>query len=744
MLFDCNCQVSSFGVKALAPELKSAAEKRPSNSTFFLSARVIDVFTVTFFLGQSCPFRCYDHRHFLTRRFGRFSVSHRFVLLLVAASSASLLLAQDAQLQITNASLSRGQKGNIYSEKFNAAGGTRPYSWKISSGSVPTGVSMHRNGVFVGTANDTGTFNFTVTLTDALTNTVSRDFNVKIDSTAAFDGPARLPIATVATSTADTPASGSVINVNAGDDLQAALDNAQCGDTIKLQAGATFKGTFRFPALQCDSRHWVIVRTSAPNTALPSEGHRVTPCYAGVASLIGRPQFSCANPRNVLARLVAKSVTGPVIFRSGANHYRLMGLEIVRMDGNKSAFALVSLERAGQAHDIVLDRSWLHGTAKDETTVGFRLSGMRSVGIVDSYFSDFHCTSIVGACIEAHAVGGGIGDYRGGPYKIEDNFLEASGQAIMFGGGRASTTPTDITIRFNHFFKPWQWMKGNSPFQGGTSGKPFIVRHAMELKNAVRVLAENNLIENVWGGFGEPGTAILLTPKNQFNVCPICKVTDVTIRYNRIAHAAGGFEIATGLSDAGGAATAGARFSIHDIVLDDISGRYLGGGRLFKVGNSWPSDPLHKVTVNHITGFPDPEGGILSLHNLMSNPEMYGFVFINNLVTTGKYPVWNESDGVASCAYADVPAISLKNCFASYTFTSNALIASPSVYPPSSWPDGNLFAPDMQDVGFVRSNSSIAGAYQLRPNSPYKNRGTDGRDLGADIIGLNQALKGVE
>jgi hypothetical protein len=677
----------------------------------------------------------------------------RFVLLLFAFSVVPLrLFAQNAQLQITNPSLPQGQQGNIYSQIFNAAGGIRPYGWTISAGATPPGVAMSRNGVLVGTPNAAGKFDFSVTLTDAGTNTVTRDFSVSVASATGFDGPARLPIATVATSTADTPASGSVITVDAGGNLQAALNSAQCGDTIKLQAGATFTGTFRFPALNCDSQHWIIVRTSAPDSALPPQGQRVTPCYAGVASLVGRPQFSCAKPRNVLARLVANSVMGPVIFQSGANHYRLMGLEIVRMGGSKSAVALVSVDTGGQGHHIVLDRSWLHGNAQDETRVGFRLTGMKSVGIVDSYFSDFHCTAIVGACLDSHAVGGGAGNYQGGPYKIENNFLEASGETIIFGGAAASATPADITIRFNHFFKPWQWMKGNSPFQGGASGMPFIVRRALEFKNAVRVLVENNLIENVWGGFAESGTAVLLTPKNQHttsgNVCPACQVTDITIRYTRISHAGGGFEIETALSNGGKAdgapAKAGARFSIHDIVLDDISRKYLGSGRLFLVGNSWPSNPLHAVTISHITGFPDPGAGILALHNLISNPEMYGFVFINNLVTTGKYPVWNMADGSASCAYGNVPAVSLKNCFTSYRFANNALIANPSQYPPSSWPDDNLYAPNMQNVGFAQSSSSMAGPYQLQANSPFKNRGTDGKDLGADIVGLNKALNGVE
>jgi hypothetical protein len=594
-------------------------------------------------------------------------------------------------------------------------------------------------------------FNFAVTAADASSNTGKGNFNVSVAAASRYDGPAQLPIATVASSMVETPAPGSVISVNAGEDLQGALNNAQCGDTIQLQAGATFTGTFRFPALSCDNNHWIIVRTSSPDSALPAEGQRLTPCYAGVASLPGRPRYSCNNPQNVLAKLVAGPVAA-VIFQTGANHYRLIGLELTRPTGTKGHVILISVDHGGTASYIVLDRSWLHGTTQDETKAGFRLSGTNHVAVVDSYFSDFHCTAITGTCLEAHAVSGGTGNHHDGPYKIEDNFLEASSQAILFGGGTATTTPTDITVRFNHFFKPWQWMKGNTPFQGGDSGEPFIVRHHMELKNAVRVLAEDNLMENVWGGFTESGWAILLTPKNQHsasgdNVCPICEVTDVTIRYTHIIHAGGGIVIATALSGngkGGGApATAGTRFSIHDVVMDDISRKYVGGGRLFFVANGWPANPLNTVTITHITGFPDSDGGILTLGNHASNPEMYGFVFTNSIVTTGRYSVWNTG-GKTSCAYSGTPAQKIANCFTTYRFKNNVLVAAPSYYPPSSWPTGNLFASDMNDVGFVQCDDGNGGNYELQSASPYKNKGTDGKDLGADMVGLNEALAGVE
>jgi hypothetical protein len=616
---------------------------------------------------------------------------------------------------------------------------------------------MNANGNFGGMPATVGAFNFTVMVTDATNNTATGNFSVTVVAGSGYDGPAELPQVTVSSAMADTLTPGNTILVPSGGSLQGALNSANCGDTIALQAGATFTGTFEFPAKNCDSGHWIIVRTSSPDTALPVEGQRLTPCYAGVSSLPGRPQYPCNNPQNVLAKLVASESVGPVIFQAGANHYRLMGLEITRPAGVKASPTLISVEQAGSAEYIVLDRSWVHGTPQDDSRNGFNLAGSSYVAIIDSYFTDFHCTAITGSCTDAHAVGGGTGNHQDGPYEIENNFLEASGEAILFGGGEGTTSPTDITISFNHFFKPWQWMPGNSPFQGGSSGNPFIVKNHLELKNAVRVLAEANLMENSWGGFSQTGFAILLNPSNQTtqtqpvsDVCPLCQVTDVTIRYTHIIHAGGGIVFTTaisghGVAEGGAAATAGTRWSIHDVVLDDISAtNYKGTGRLFYLANSWPTNPVNTVTINHITGFPDANGGIMFIGNKLAYPEMYGFVFTNSIVTTGSYPVWSTGGGDASCANSSTPLTSLGKCFSTYTFNSNALIAAPPHFAPPLWPTGNLFGPNPNDVGFTQYNGGNGGNYELLSTSPYKNMGSDGKDLGADIVGLNAALAGVE
>jgi hypothetical protein len=645
--------------------------------------------------------------------------------------------------QITTGALPQGQQGGLYNAIFSATGGTAPYSWSISAGNPPPGPTLSTTGAFVGTPTAVGTFEFTAMVTDATNQTASGNFSVSVVAGNGYDGPAELPIATVASAMADTPAPGNVINVSAGGDLQSALNSAQCGETISLQAGATFSGSFEFPALNCDSGHWIIIRTSSPDTALPPEGQRITPCYAGVASLVGRPQYSCSDPKNVMAKLVVAGPEGPVMLQSGANHYRLVGLELTRPVGASGAPNLIQAYH-GTAEYIVVDRSWLHGTPQDDTQNGFNLAGTNYVAIVDSYFSDFHCTAFTGACTDAHAVGGGTGDHQDGPYLIQDNFLEASGEAILFGGSTATTTPTDITISFNHFFKPWQWMPGSHPFQGGDSGNAFAVKNHLELKNASRVLAQANLMENVWGGFSQEGNAIVLTPANQPSLtnqplCPICEVTNVTIRYTHVIHAGGGIVMATplekhGAGTGGVAAVAGNRWSIHDVVLDDISTSYDGMGRLFYLANSWPTNPVNTVTINHITGFPDITGGFMFTGNNKPNQEMYGFVFTNNIITTGPHPLWSAEGGDASCAISDFPLTILKNCFKTYTFNYNALLGVSSHFPPSTWPAGNLFGAGPDTADFVDyNNGNGGGTMSSSPAVLIRTRGMTARISGLTL-----------
>lgn len=576
---------------------------------------------------------------------------------------------------------------------------------------------------------------------DVTSNTTSSD----------YDGPAELPLVYLQTAMADTPAPGSTTLVPAGGNLQSALNNAQCGETIQLQAGATYTGSFNFPAKSCDDQHWIIVRTSTPDSGLPAEGVRLTPCYAGVRSLPGRPALNCGSTENVLAKIQLGSTgNGPIQFENGASHYRFVGLEITRRSGTGLVGALVVAQKGSAADSLIIDRSWIHGTTQDDTGTGVALAGLTNTAVISSYLNDFHCTAVVGACIDSHAIGGGGGSLPGGPYAIVNNFLEAAGENILFGGGAATTTPADIQISQNHFFKPLIWMKGSAGFVGGAGGHPFVVKNHLEFKNAQRVLAEDNIFENNWGGFTQHGHSILLTPKNQYdgttktNVCPLCRVTDVTIRYSTIRHVGAGIAMGTSLSDGGGQAAAGERYSIHDLIIDDINGiAYNGGGGFLEYANGWTSNVLNSVTINHVTAFPQTTGRMTVLWNNTTNPPMWGFIFTNNIVNATGTPFLNGDGNPLSCAVKDIPLTSLTSCFTSYSYANNVIAAPPGADPTSKWPSENFFPASDNAIQFVTYNNGNGGNYQLLSTSPYKNAGTDGKDPGADIEAVEAAIANV-
>lgn len=552
---------------------------------------------------------------------------------------------------------------------------------------------------------------------------------------ARFDGPAELPRVQVRSSLADTPAHGRIIEVREGDNLQNAIDTAKCGDVLQLQSGTTFRGLFRLPNKPCDDSHWIIMRVSS--TELPSEGSRMTPCYAGVKAVPGRPDFHCSIARNATARIEfdGPGDSGPILFLSGANHYRLIGLEITRAKPQFHMRHLIAPDKPDSTADhLVFDRLWVHGTGEDETKDGVHLSGTTYVAIVDSYFSDLHCIARSGSCTDAQAISGGTGDAPGGPYKIENNFLEASGENIMFGGGPGSSTPSDIEIRHNHFFKPLRWKPGQPDFIGSYSGDPYLVKNLFELKNAQRVLLEGNVLDNSWGGFSQAGFAILLLPANQGGKCPACQVSDVTIRYNKISHVGGVFDVATAVSRKEGAVSAGGeRFSIHDLLVDDIQAEAYKGFGVFAVLVS-NTPPLHDIRIDHVTAFPPHT--LISV--LSTNGKIENVAVTNNIFTAGIRQIVSAGGGRENCTLPrDPPVDALRNCFSGYTFRRNLIIGARK-----TWPAGNILVSDSAAAGLLDFRDGVGGDYRLcraagenscRESSPAIAAGTDGKNLGADI-----------
>ena len=84
------------------------------------------------------------------------------------AGSTSISFRVCPVITITPATVANGTVGSAYSQALTATGGTGPYSWAVTSGTPPTGLSVNASGVLAGTPSTVVTnASFTVTATDA-------------------------------------------------------------------------------------------------------------------------------------------------------------------------------------------------------------------------------------------------------------------------------------------------------------------------------------------------------------------------------------------------------------------------------------------------------------------------------------------------------------------------------------------------------------------------------------------------
>jgi len=483
---------------------------------------------------------------------------------------------------------------------------------------------------------------------------------------------------------------GTTITVASGGDLQAALNAAQPGDVITLQAGATFTGPFTLPNKA--GTGWITVRTSAPDSSLPAPGTRVTPSYAAV-----------------MPKIVAGSNVGPAIqAASGAHHFRFIGIEAKPLPGAKT-FRIIELGTGGETstatlpHDIIIDRCYIHGNPGEPEIRGVAFNGSR-LAVIDSYLSEFK-----DCCQDTQAIMGWNGP---GPFKIVNNYLEAAGENVIFGGADPSISnlvPSDIEIRENHFFKPTTWR-----------GVWAAVKNLFEIKNARRVLVEGNVFENTWQA-AQDGYAILFTVRDQDGRAPWSTIEDVTFQKNIIRHAGSGLDILT--ADDPNVSRNMKRILIRDNLFDDISGVRWGGFGRFITYLGFAGASVD-VTIEHNTAF--HEENILLADGIAHT----GFIYRNNIT-----PRPAASFGfIGSDTAEGVPTLTA--FFPVAVFQGNVLAGADSAI----YPAANFFPSSLDEVDFV---DRLGGDYRLAATSPFKNAATDGTDVGADIDALEAATAGV-
>jgi len=89
-------------------------------------------------------------------------------------------------ITLSPSTLPTGTVGTAYSQTIAASGGTAPYTFTVTAGTLPNGLTLNpTTGILSGTPTTAATYTFTVTAKDANTVTGSQSYSVTISPAAA-------------------------------------------------------------------------------------------------------------------------------------------------------------------------------------------------------------------------------------------------------------------------------------------------------------------------------------------------------------------------------------------------------------------------------------------------------------------------------------------------------------------------------------------------------------------------------
>ena len=102
-------------------------------------------------------------------------------------ATSTQTLTVNALVSVSTASLPSWTLGRAYNQPMTATGGVGPYTWSISGGSLPVGITLApATGVLSGTPTAIGNYSFTVTATDSNSYTASKTYTLVINPTLAL------------------------------------------------------------------------------------------------------------------------------------------------------------------------------------------------------------------------------------------------------------------------------------------------------------------------------------------------------------------------------------------------------------------------------------------------------------------------------------------------------------------------------------------------------------------------------
>lgn len=418
--------------------------------------------------------------------------------------------------------------------------------------------------------------------------------------------------------------SAATISVPAGADLQAALNAAQPGDVLVLQAGARYVGSFRLPAKPVGPVITIRSSGSLPQRRIgPQDANQMPTLAAGVVSAI--------------------------LDGTGAANWRLDGIRFESvLNGQGEVIVLQN------STNIYMDRLLMVAGQYGQKR-GIRGNGQQ-ITLTRSYFANIWRA---GQDSQAFCAWDGAG-----PYTLTDNYLEAASENVMFGGADSLSpdrVPSDILVEGNYFTKRLEW-----------KGQGLAVKNLFELKSARRITIRGNVFERNWAD-AQTGYGILFKAVNQDGTAPWSVLEDVLFENNVVRDTENGFNIlGNDYNYPSGRAT---RITIRNNLLMTTGVGFQLGGEIGVLTID------HNTIVNGYTLMTLYVGGVWNAGApgpRTANFAVEQLTYTNNLANHNTYGV--KGDGTA------VGTPSLNFHTKSYVWTNNVLAGGAGQpYPAITW-----------------------------------------------------------
>jgi hypothetical protein len=186
-----------------------------------------------------------------------------------SSSSATFSLTNLPAIALTPVTLPDGTYGSAYSQPLTAAGGAgAPYTFAVTAGALPGGLSLDPSGTLAGTPTAAGAFTFTVQATDGGSFTGSQSYTLTIDKatpTVTWANPAAIVYGTALGAT----------QLNATADVPGTFAYTPAAGTVPSAGPHTLSVTFT----PTDAADYTSATASVPLTVLTADQRFVRALY---------------------------------------------------------------------------------------------------------------------------------------------------------------------------------------------------------------------------------------------------------------------------------------------------------------------------------------------------------------------------------------------------------------------------------------------------------------------------------